>query len=93
MKLVVQKIIILVIICSNIANLTNLRSKNPQFNMTNIDNESSNLIKVNKNFDHPDLIPDEKLENINFDYVLFNLNIIEQKIDEFKSKLGGKFFN
>lgn len=88
MKLIVLKIIIIVIGLSNIANFSNLRTSS-NLDGTNIDTKKNNLIDEDKTENKDDRIQDDKLDMINFDYVLLNLNIIEQKIEEFKSKLKG----
>ena len=89
MKLIVLKIIIIVIEFSDTANLLNLRSSPKILNTTNQYYENSRFINNTNKNDNKDLLRDDKLEKINFDYVLLNLNIIEHKIDEFKSKLSG----
>lgn len=88
MKLIVLKIMIIVIKLSNIANLSNLRTSS-NLNATYNNEETSNLFNDDKTQIKDDQMHEDKLDIINFDYVLLNLNIIEQKIDEFKSKLKG----
>lgn len=95
MKLVVLIIMITIIIFSTIAKSSNLRNKHPfhndTFNQQNyVYEKSSNVLKFQKNENKFDRILEERIEKIDFDYVLLNLNIIEHKIDEFRSKLGGK---
>jgi len=90
MKLIVLKIIIIVIKLSNIVNISNLRTSLNN-NGTNIPLKSDNFINENKYQNKDNRIQDDKLDIINFDYVLLNLNVIEQKIEEFKSKLKGIF--
>ncbi len=87
MKLIVLKIIIIVIELSNIANFSNLRQSS-KADGNYIDGKTSNLIDESL-FNNKDNQMKERLNSINFDYLLLNLNIIEQKIDQFKSKLKG----
>lgn len=90
MKLIVFKIMIIVIEFSNIANFSNLRTSSAT-NSNYIPAQSSNSNDESNTQNKDNRMQNDKLDSINFDYVLLNLNIIEQKIDEFKSKLKGNF--
>lgn len=89
MKLIVLEIIIIVINLSTISNFSNLRTSSSN-ESTNISDKNEKSINVKNPLSNEDQTQKDKLDLINFDYVLLNLNIIEQKIEEFKSKLKGK---
>jgi hypothetical protein len=88
MKIVVLKIFIFIIKIIIIGNISNLRTSS-NFNRSKVlfndDIISNNTISFNHLID-----PIQKnVEKINFDFILLNLDIIQEKIDEFKSKLNG----